>query len=236
MLRIVAWLSSMAAGTSLRSLRISTMSADSIATSVPAPIASPTSARTSAGASLMPSPTIATFRPSSCRRRTSRSLSCGSTSATTRSTPTCRPIASAVRALSPVSMTTSSPIALMPAMASRLVGLTVSATAITPSRRPSAAKNSGVFPSPANRSRTCSTGAISMPDAAIIAALPPKHSLPSTTPRTPWPGTCSNPSAFGTVRPRRSPSATMALASGCSDGRSSAAATRSRSSTATSAR
>ena len=36
------------------------MSAESIATSVPLPIAMPTSACISAGASLMPSPTIAT--------------------------------------------------------------------------------------------------------------------------------------------------------------------------------
>jgi len=39
------------------------MSADSIATSVPAPIAMPTSASTSAGASFTPSPTIATVTP-----------------------------------------------------------------------------------------------------------------------------------------------------------------------------
>ena len=39
------------------------MPADSTATSVPAPIAIPTSAVASAGASLTPSPTIATFRP-----------------------------------------------------------------------------------------------------------------------------------------------------------------------------
>ena len=41
----------------------STTPADSIATSVPAPIAIPTSARASAGASFTPSPTIATFNP-----------------------------------------------------------------------------------------------------------------------------------------------------------------------------
>ena len=40
--------------------------AEAIATSVPAPIAMPTSAWASAGASLTPSPTIATVRPSAC--------------------------------------------------------------------------------------------------------------------------------------------------------------------------
>ncbi len=47
-----------------RSSRISAMSAASIATPTPSPMAMPTSARASAGASLMPSPTIATTRPS----------------------------------------------------------------------------------------------------------------------------------------------------------------------------
>src|SRR5438046_212805 len=50
-------------GTSRGSLRTSTMSPASTATSVPAPMAIPTSAVTSAGASLTPSPTIATRLP-----------------------------------------------------------------------------------------------------------------------------------------------------------------------------
>ena len=56
-----------ATGTSSGSERISTMSAVSMATSVPAPIAIPTSAWASAGASFTPSPTIATRRPASCK-------------------------------------------------------------------------------------------------------------------------------------------------------------------------
>ena len=52
-------------GTSLRRLFISTTSAASMATSVPAPIAMPISARVRAGASLIPSPTMATL-PCSC--------------------------------------------------------------------------------------------------------------------------------------------------------------------------
>ena len=61
---MVALLSLIAVGTSLRSLLIRTMSADSIATSVPEPIAIPISALAKAGASLIPSPTMATFLPS----------------------------------------------------------------------------------------------------------------------------------------------------------------------------
>src|SRR5262249_51363945 len=55
---------STAVATSRGSERMRTTSAVSIATSVPAPIAIPTSAWASAGASLIPSPTIATRRPS----------------------------------------------------------------------------------------------------------------------------------------------------------------------------
>jgi hypothetical protein len=51
--------------TSLGSLRTSTTSADSTATSVPAPMATPRSASTSAGASLTPSPIMATRKPRS---------------------------------------------------------------------------------------------------------------------------------------------------------------------------
>ena len=53
------------------------MSEASIATSVPVPIAIPRSACASAGASLTPSPTIATMRPSACRRVTTSRLAGG---------------------------------------------------------------------------------------------------------------------------------------------------------------
>ena len=56
------------------SLEASTTPADWIATSVPAPIAMPTSARASAGASLTPSPTIATVWPRRCSSATVRVL------------------------------------------------------------------------------------------------------------------------------------------------------------------
>ena len=59
----------------------------SIATSVPVPIAMPTWRCASAGASLMPSPAIATTRPSLCSRSMPSAFSSGSTSATTSSIP-----------------------------------------------------------------------------------------------------------------------------------------------------
>ena len=61
----------------------------SIAASVPVPMASPRSAWASAAASLTPSPTIATTRPSDCSRRITSTLSTGRTSAKTSSMPTC---------------------------------------------------------------------------------------------------------------------------------------------------
>ena len=61
--------------------------AEAMATSVPAPIAMPTSACASAGASLTPSPTIATLRPSACSSLTFAALSSGRTPAKNRSMP-----------------------------------------------------------------------------------------------------------------------------------------------------
>ena len=80
-----------------------------MATSVPQPMAMPTSAAARAGASLMPSPTIATVAPSSLSRLSSDALSCGKHSATTRSMPTLLATDVAVRELSPVIITVSTP-------------------------------------------------------------------------------------------------------------------------------
>src|SRR5215207_52895 len=119
----------MARATPRTSPEISVRSAASMATSVPVPMATPTSACASAGASLMPSPTMATFSPSLCSRFTSAALSCGSTSARTRSMPSSRAMASAVRRLSPVSMATSRPISCSQSTASLDSWRTTSATA-----------------------------------------------------------------------------------------------------------
>ena len=63
-MRIVARDSEMAVTTPASDPETSVMSAASMATSVPVPMASPMSAAASAGASLIPSPTIPTVRPS----------------------------------------------------------------------------------------------------------------------------------------------------------------------------
>ena len=62
---------------SIGRLATSTASAWARATSAPCPIASETSARASTGASLTPSPIMATRSPRACAAATSSSLPCG---------------------------------------------------------------------------------------------------------------------------------------------------------------
>ena len=78
---------------------------------VPVFIATPTSACASAGASLVPSPVIATSRPSACWSLISCSLASGVASARKSSTPDSSAIFAAVRRLSPVIMIVRMPIA-----------------------------------------------------------------------------------------------------------------------------
>ena len=137
------------ADTSVSRECITTTSAASMATSVPAPMAMPTVARFNAGASLMPSPTMATV-PRSSRRRITASLPSGSTPAMTSSTPASRPMALAVRALSPVSITTRMPMFCSSFTAWAESGLMASATAIRPKTVSFSPKYRGVLPCSAN--------------------------------------------------------------------------------------
>ena len=232
MFRRVLRLSRTAAGTSQSALFISTTSAESIATSVPAPIAMPVSALVSAGASLMPSPTIAVF-PRSCRRRITASLPSGRTPAITSSTDACPPTAPAVRSLSPVSITTRMPISFSSSTASLLSALSVSETAMIPSTLSPHANRSGVLPSCASacarRSMSAGTGMREL----IYPRLPPRSSAPpsSSLPPTPLPGYASKSETSGSVRSLSCASCTMARPRGCSLFFSSApASSRSRSS------
>src|SRR6266536_305252 len=111
-----------AVGTSSGSERIKTTSAVSTATSVPAPIAMPRSAWASAGASLTPSPTIATLFPSFCSPAIRLALSPGRTSAMTVEMPSSRPMRSAVIRLSPINITTSTPCSFSAATAALDIG------------------------------------------------------------------------------------------------------------------
>ena len=121
-----------------------TISAASIAASEPrAPMAIPISALESTGASLIPSPTNASFSFSPLAAMsfsTSSTLSPGRSSLLTSSTPSSLPTASATFFASPVSITTfSTPAALRPRMASFAFGLTTSDMRIYPAYFPSTA-------------------------------------------------------------------------------------------------
>ena len=176
---MVARDSSMAVTTPASDPEINVMSAASIATSVPVPIASPTSAAARAGASLIPSPTMPTLRPSPRSRRISSALSPGSTSATTWPTPTWAAIARAVRALSPVSMTTSMPRRRNAAMTRAESSFTVSATASTPAGTPSTAASTGVLPWADRSAATGSSPLALMPASSSSRELPTKIACPS---------------------------------------------------------
>ena len=105
----------------------------SLAAAVPEFIATPTSACARAGASLVPSPVMATIRPPACSRRMSASLSSGVASARTSSTPDSAAIARAVTGLSPVIITVVMPMVRSSANRSAIPGLTTSESSTTPS-------------------------------------------------------------------------------------------------------
>ena len=124
----------------------------SFAACVPVFIATPTSACASAGASLVPSPVIATSLPSVCSFLISAILSSGVASARKSSTPASFAIDAAVSGLSPVIITVRMPIARSCAKRSRMPPLTMSFRWMTPSARVPSATTSGVPPARAIRS------------------------------------------------------------------------------------
>ncbi len=130
----------------------STMLPASLAAVVPVFMATPTSAWASAGASLVPSPVIATSLPSACSRRMRRILSSGVAWARKSSTPASLAIAAAVIGLSPVIITVRMPIARKAAKRCRIPPLTMSLRWMTPSARWRSATTSGVPPLRAMRS------------------------------------------------------------------------------------
>ena len=168
----------------LGSSSMRTTSAASMAASLPmAPMAMPISARVSTGASLMPSPTKASFSFSpfaASSFSTSATLSAGSSSARTSSTPSPAATSSATRCASPVSMTVFfTPHFFSAATASAACGFGTSEITIWPAYFPSIAIWMTV---PALRH---SIG--SMPRRCMSFVLPAATVCPSTTAVTPWP-------------------------------------------------
>ena len=146
----------------------STMLPASLAADVPVLMATPTSAWARAGASLVPSPVIATSRPPSCSRRIRASLSSGLASARNSSTPASSAIALAVSGLSPVIMIVRMPIRRISSNRARIPCLTMSLRCTTPSARagcPStcSATTSGVPPVAEMVSTICPTSLVGWP-------------------------------------------------------------------------
>ena len=104
----------------------STILAASLAAVVPEFIARPTLAWARAGASLVPSPVIATILPSACSCLMTVILSSGLHSATKPSTPASLAMVAAVRGLSPVHMMVLIPMARRRSKRSTMPGFTVS--------------------------------------------------------------------------------------------------------------
>ena len=212
-----------AMATSRGSERIRTTSAVSTATSVPAPMAIPKSACASAGASLTPSPTMATRLPASMSSLTLAALSPGSTSAMTLVMPSSAAIRAAVAALSPVSITTSTPRSRNSATAAAEVGRTASAMPKTATARPSTAASTEVLPAAASASCRGPSTPTSTDSASISRRLPTATRCPSTVATAPCPAMLANSLATRLAAPAVSARCTTALASGCSDSRSTAA-------------
>ena len=167
---------------------MSVMSLASMATSVPVPMAMPTSAWASAGASLMPSPTMATLRPSCCSSAISAAFCSGSTSATTRSMPTCAAMASRGRRVVAGEHDDLEAELLEAGHGRRGARLerVGDGDAPRPARRPRR-RSSTVLPSPASARG---------PLAGVrrrAARCRPTTVWPSTTAAMPWPAIASNP-------------------------------------------
>ncbi len=187
MLRRAERLNLMAAGTSARVLFISTTSAASMATSVPAPMAMPISAEVRAGASLMPSPTMATL-PFFLRSRITASLPSGRTPAMTSSTPASEPMAFALLSLSPVSITTWMPMLCSLLIAAGLSSRMASATAIKPKKRLPFKKARGVLPAAASSSAFFLSASDIEVWLSINFTLPPQRVSPCREAVRPFPG------------------------------------------------
>jgi hypothetical protein len=117
------------------SLSRSTMLPASLAADVPVFMATPTSACARAGASLVPSPVIATSLPPACSALMRSIFISGVASARKSSTPASSAIALAVNGLSPVIMTVRMPIRRSSSNRSRMPVFTTSFNAMTPNAR-----------------------------------------------------------------------------------------------------
>ena len=122
-----------------------------------------TSACASAGASLVPSPVMATSLPLACSSRMSCIFASGVACARKSSTPLSRAMAAAVRGLSPVIITVRMPMARKRANRSAMPPLTTSFKWMMPSTRAPSQTASGVPPESPIRQAVFTTSTLTLP-------------------------------------------------------------------------
>ena len=184
----------------------------------------PTVALAIAGASLTPSPTIATS-PEWRSAWMAATLSSGSRSPRTRSMPTARPTDSATTWASPeIMMVVSMPNSWSRRMTSRAASRGVSMSPTTPKNRPPRWTSIVERPSALSwRSASRSAaGAGAPPSKVNRSGLPTATGSPASTARTPWPVTLWRSWAGAPPVARSARSRTTARANGCSLSRSTA--------------
>ena len=159
----------------------------SIAISLPPPIAIPTLAFASAGASLIPSPTIATFAPSLISLSITSPFCSGNTLAITSPIPALWAICSADFWLSPLKSTTRIPRLFSSSIDSLVSSLRVSATPSTPTALPSMATAIMLLPCIEYSSAFASISCAFTPLLRKSAILPHSTRLPWTSPSRPYP-------------------------------------------------
>ncbi len=181
-------------------------------------MAMPTSAAARAGASLMPSPTMATVAPPRFRSATWAALSAGSTWAWTRSMPRARPTAPALPALSPLIRWLSMPRSRSAAMASAAPSLRLSPKASRPSTTGGShcsISQDRVRPS-ASQAPACRCRSLASASSSNRRWLPSARVRPSTSPRMPRPGSAWLAASAGRWMSRSPAASSTARASGCS--------------------
>ena len=156
----------------------------SFAACVPLFITTATSAWASAGASLVPSPVMATSLPCAWISRMTLSLASGLISATKSSTPASAAIDAAVSLLSPVIITVRMPILRSSANRSLMCVLTMSFSSMTPSAYLPSATTNGVEPRRAiSSTRVVISTSIAPPSGTIQPRMASSAPLRNSRPR-----------------------------------------------------
>ena len=195
------------------------MPAACIATSVPLDIAIPISAAANAGASLMPSPTIATKPWARFNCATILALSSGNTCAYTWLIPSWLPTLVALPWLSPEIMTVSISWFCNRFIAEMAVGFSTSPNANIPSKVDAAddmANHEILSPCASSDSEATFNATQSTPNSSIKRALPKYKRWSPTKPTKPLPGKACSSSTGCSNKPLACAALTTALASGCS--------------------